>query len=76
VPDRPEHLLGAFVNEQLYAVANYGIGANMDGGKSLAAMTGLPVTRDNHVPPQAPVPHRRKGPRRNRDDGIPRALPS
>jgi hypothetical protein len=34
---------------QLYAVANYGIGANMDGGKSLAAMTGLPVTRDNHV---------------------------
>ena len=60
---------GPFVNEQLYAVANYGIGANMDGGKSLAAMTGLPVT-------QAPVPHRRKGPRRNRDDGIPRALPS
>jgi hypothetical protein len=40
---------GAFVNEQLYAVANYGIGANMDGGKSLAAMTGLPVTRDNHI---------------------------
>jgi hypothetical protein len=36
-------------NEQLYAVANYGIGANMDGGKSLAAMTGLPVTRDNYV---------------------------
>ena len=34
---------------QLYAVANYGIGANMDGGKSLAAMTGFPVTRDNHV---------------------------
>jgi len=27
---------GAFIGEQLYAVANYGAGANMDGGRSLA----------------------------------------
>ena len=40
---------GASERQQLYGVANYGIGANMDGGKSLAAMTGHPVTRDNHV---------------------------
>ena len=67
---------GAFVNERLYAVANYDIGANMDGGNSLAAMTGLSCDAGQTRHRQAPVPHRRKGPRRNRDDGISRALPS
>lgn len=40
---------GGWLEETLYVVAAYGAGANMDGGRSLAAMTGLPVTRDNHV---------------------------
>ena len=40
---------GAFIDGDLYAVAIYGVGANMDGGKSLAVRTGKPVTRENHV---------------------------
>jgi hypothetical protein len=40
---------GCFIGSELYAVADYGIGANMDGGASMARMTGKPVTRENHV---------------------------
>lgn len=38
---------GAFVDHDLYAVAAYGIGVNMDKGRSLAALTGLPVNATN-----------------------------
>ena len=48
-PTGQNWFFGAFVNGELYAVADYGIGANMDGGASMAKMTGLPVTRANHV---------------------------
>jgi len=48
-PTGQNYFFGAFIGSELYAVADYGVGANMDGGKSLAGMTGLPVTRRNHV---------------------------
>ena len=47
-PTGQNWFFGAFMGTELYAVAAYGIGANMDGGASLARMTGLPVTRENH----------------------------
>jgi len=47
-PTGQNWFFGAFVGTELYAVAAYGVGANMDGGASLARMTGLPVTRENH----------------------------
>lgn len=43
---------GAFLDpdcRDLYAVAVYGVGANMDGGAFLAKLTGLPVARENYV---------------------------
>lgn len=40
---------GAFIGDELYAVAIFGAGANADGGRALARMTGLPVTRSNHM---------------------------
>ncbi len=40
---------GWFVTGELYAVACYGNGGNMDGGKFLAKLTGFPVTRTNLV---------------------------
>jgi len=48
-PTGQNHFFGAFIGSELYAVVDYGVGANMDGGASLAKMTGLPVTRSNHV---------------------------
>jgi hypothetical protein len=47
-PTGQNWFFGLFIGTELYAVAAYGIGANMDGGASLARMTGLPVTRQNH----------------------------
>jgi hypothetical protein len=39
---------GAYVDGELYAVANYGHGANMDGGKALAQQTGFDdISADN-----------------------------
>ena len=34
---------GAFLDDELYAVADYGAGSNMDKGAKLARLTGLPV---------------------------------
>jgi hypothetical protein len=48
-PTGKNYFFGCFVGGELYAVADYGTGANMDGGASLARMTGLPVTPKNYV---------------------------
>jgi hypothetical protein len=41
---------GAFLEGELYAVAAYGMGANMDKGASIARATGLPVRYQNITP--------------------------
>lgn len=43
---------GAFIDGELYAIADYGMGANMDKGASIARLTGLPV-RYQTVTPEA-----------------------
>ena len=48
-PTGKNYFFGCFIDGELYAVADYGVGANMDGGVSLVKMTGLPVTPANHV---------------------------
>lgn len=48
-PTGQNWFFAAYVDGEIYAIAAYGTGANMDGGASLARMTGLPVDRANHA---------------------------
>jgi hypothetical protein len=49
---------GAFVDGELYAVADYGMGSNMDKGAALARRTGLPVRFQNITQEWLDTPHK------------------
>lgn len=48
---------GAFIGDELYAVADYGAGSNMDKGAALARQTGLPVRYQDVTTEWLAAPH-------------------